>query len=150
MFSTLNLFIDKPKFTTFYTILIQKLWMFFRYTTYYCAFISSPHLFGSVLLMMTIWALSIERFFALYKPTKFRQMVASMSYFYCATTFLVTFSIIFVMGSFYGIDNSVKPRSCIPNFIRIPALKPIVSYFYCIIGFLIVCSYSKIYIISNP
>lgn len=119
-----------------------------RYTTYYCAIINMPMLFGSTLMLLAMLFLGFERLFALLRPIKFREICDKHLYFYSVVTFLCVCSMTFTCLSFYGIDNSVKPYSCTPNFIRIVALKKIVSYFYFAAGFAILVVYSEFIIFA--
>uniref|UniRef100_A0A915JVS4 G-protein coupled receptors family 1 profile domain-containing protein n=1 Tax=Romanomermis culicivorax TaxID=13658 RepID=A0A915JVS4_ROMCU len=112
------------------------------YTSFFCLTITMPNIWASVLTLLVLLTLSLERLAALVAPLAYRRLVLDKKSLYVPLTVNVAIATVFCSFNYYGVDfTGPKPESCVPTAIRIPALKPMISYYNCVTGFLVLVTY---------
>lgn len=116
------------------------------YTAYYCVIIYMFSFIGDAFSILLIIMMALERLYAVIWPIRYFTSDHTRST--CLTILISALAAVSFFGiSFIGIDNSVKPISCVGTAVRHSLLKPMMSYYNCTFGMVIVILYMSLIII---
>lgn len=129
------------------------------YTAYYCSALGMISFLGDTLSVMFTFDMGIERMIAIWYPIWYRTSNRkALSYSIIFSSMLLV--IVFCGCSLYGINGEIKPVTCSGSSVRIASLKPLLSYYNCAVGALVVLVYcitlyglkvkSKQYLVKFP